>query len=189
MAGQRFRLGLQRFERCFGWSDHSLVEYGLHFMRALGTNGALAVKGLWLEKKVSINLINVYAPNVSKGQQKLWDELHKWIIDNTDVPWCVCGDFNSILVKSEGKGVGRYSDVRRSRQFNRFISDTDLVDLPLLRRKFTWYKDNGDSCSRIDRFPLSTSWFTRWPNAKQTGLRRTFSDHAPILLEVTEKEN
>ncbi|KAL8498894.1 hypothetical protein ACS0TY_022022 [Phlomoides rotata] len=67
--------------------------------------------------------------------------------------------------------------------------DSDQVDLPLLRRKFTWYKDNGGSCSRIDRFLISSSWCNRWPNAIQIGLKRTFYDHAPILLEVSVKEN
>ncbi|KAL8556280.1 hypothetical protein ACS0TY_003917 [Phlomoides rotata] len=90
---------------------------------------------------------------------------------------------------TERKRVGRYNDDRRRRQFNRFIYESGLVDLPLLRRKFTCYKDNGKSYSRIDRFLLSSHWCSRWPNAKQSGLKRTFSDHAPILLDVTEKEN
>ncbi|KAL8537651.1 hypothetical protein ACS0TY_012686 [Phlomoides rotata] len=46
------------------------------------------------------------------------------------------------------------------------------MDLPLLKRKFTWHKDNGECCSRIDRFLLSSSWCNRWPNAKQFGLKR-----------------
>ncbi|KAL8490948.1 hypothetical protein ACS0TY_022816 [Phlomoides rotata] len=85
--------------------------------------------------------------------------------------------------------MGRYNDNKRRRQFRRFISESDLEDLPLLRRKFTWYKDNDRSCSRINRFLLSTAWCNRWPNVKQIGLKRTIYDHAHIMLEVTEKEN
>ncbi|KAL8543706.1 hypothetical protein ACS0TY_004319 [Phlomoides rotata] len=55
------------------------------------------------------------------------------------------------------------------------------------RRKFTWYKDNGTCCSRIDRFLVSNNLCSMWPNLKQSGLKRTFSDHAPILLEASNK--
>lgn len=58
-----------------------------------------------------------------------------------------------------------------------------LVDLLLERRKFTWYRGNGQSCSRIDRFLLSSEWFNKWPNLAQFGLKRKVSDHAEILLK------
>ncbi|KAL8510060.1 hypothetical protein ACS0TY_017040 [Phlomoides rotata] len=132
------------------------------------TDGALAIKGLWIEEKISLILIN--------------------ISNQTEVLCCLCGDFNTTLEPDERKGVGRYNDAKKRRQFNRFVSDNDLVDLPLLRRRYTWYKDNGGRCSRIDRFLISAGWCKRWPNAKQIGLKRTISDHAPILLDVNEKE-
>ncbi|KAL8555169.1 hypothetical protein ACS0TY_003106 [Phlomoides rotata] len=153
------------------------------------TNGALAIKGLWNEKKVSINLINIYASCKSKKQQVLWDEIHEWISKQPEAFWCVCGDFNTTLYQAERNGKGRFNDEKRRRQFSKFIVECDLIDLPLLRRKFTWYKDKGGSCSRIDRFLLSTSWSNRWTNVKQSGLTRSIYDHAPILLEVFEKEN
>ncbi|KAL8529933.1 hypothetical protein ACS0TY_007123 [Phlomoides rotata] len=153
------------------------------------TQGALAVKGLWIEEKVSFCLINIYASNITQDQQKVWDDTQQWLCNQSEKFSRICGDFNTILDLSERKGTGKYFDAKRSRQFRRFISNPDLVDLPLLRRKFTWYKDNDGCCSRIDRFLLSSAWCKRWPNVKQTSLKRTFSDHAPILLEVTEKEN
>ncbi|KAL8503150.1 hypothetical protein ACS0TY_022046 [Phlomoides rotata] len=153
------------------------------------TEGALAIKGCWMEEKVNINLINIYASHKSKRQQKLWEEIHEWIGNQPDNFWCLCGDFNTTVVQDERKGSSRVNDDKRSRQFNKFIMETELIDLPLLRRKFTWYKDNGSSCSRLDRFLLSAAWYDRWPNAKQIGLKRTFSDHAPICLDVTKKEN
>ncbi|KAL8544569.1 hypothetical protein ACS0TY_004955 [Phlomoides rotata] len=142
------------------------------------TSGALAIKEYWLEEKVSINLINIYAYNDAKGQQLLWDDLHDWLTVQTDELWCLCRDFNTTLDLAKRKG-----------QFCKFVLDSDLVNLRHLRRKFTWYKDNGGSCSRIDRFLTSSFWCNRWPNVRQIGLKRTFSNHAPILLEVTVKEN
>ncbi|KAL8488413.1 hypothetical protein ACS0TY_024620 [Phlomoides rotata] len=134
-----------------------------------GVPGALAIKGNWHSSVNNFCLINTYAPSRSKDQQRLWEDIQLWINGQQELTWCVCGDFNT-----------------RSRQFCKFISNLELVNLPLLRRKFTWYKDNGSCCSRIDRFLLSKKWCFQWPNLKQTGLKRTFSDHAPLLLEATD---
>lgn len=38
------------------------------------------------------------------------------------------------------------------RDFNRFIDDMFLNDLPLMGRKFTWIRPNGSALSRLDCF-------------------------------------
>ncbi|KAL8509574.1 hypothetical protein ACS0TY_016699 [Phlomoides rotata] len=153
-----------------------------------GTEGALAMKGKWTDGDVLINLVNIYAPNETKAQLDLWKEVQGWITSNPQDLWCVCGDFNMILYQSERRGRGRFVRHTGVKQLRNFIENSELVDLPLLKRKYTWYKDNGESCSRIDRFLISASWYNRWPNSKQTGLKRTLSDHARILLENSQKE-
>jgi hypothetical protein len=42
--------------------------------------------------------------------------------------------------------------------FSRFIDDNFLIDLPLCGRKFTWYRGDGGSMSRLDIFLLSAEW-------------------------------
>jgi len=39
--------------------------------------------------------------------------------------------------------------------FNNFIDRHALVELPFIGRRFTWYRGDGHSMSRIDRFLLS----------------------------------
>ncbi|KAL8512924.1 hypothetical protein ACS0TY_019184 [Phlomoides rotata] len=154
-----------------------------------GSDGALALKGKWIAEDVYINLVNIYAPIDVKEQYKLWEEVLGWIQPQISDLWCICGDFNATLHQSERKGRSRFFNSRRCSQFRKLIEEAELVDLPLLRRKYTWYKDNGESCSRIDRFLLSSSCHNRWNQSKQYGLKRTFSDHAPILLDISQKEN
>ncbi|GKV15245.1 hypothetical protein SLEP1_g26043 [Rubroshorea leprosula] len=69
------------------------------------------------------------------------------------------------------------------REFNCFIHTAELIDLPLVGRKFTWYNSNGQQMSRLDRFLLSNEWILNWKDVKQWGLKRTVSDHCPILLK------
>jgi len=49
--------------------------------------------------------------------------------------------------------------------FNNFIEENMLIDLPLCGRLFTWYRGDGVSMSRLDRFLLSEKWCEAWPNS------------------------
>ncbi|KEH26260.1 hypothetical protein MTR_6g048650 [Medicago truncatula] len=71
--------------------------------------------------------------------------------------------------------------------FNEFIEECVLVDLPLCGRKFTWFKGDGRSMSRLDRFVLSEGWCLLWPNSMQVAHLRVLSDHCPIVLSVDEE--
>lgn len=44
-------------------------------------------------------------------------------------------------------------------EFNEFINEAEMVDLPLAGGRFTWSRI-GDrrQCSRIDRFLVSSDW-------------------------------
>jgi len=44
------------------------------------------------------------------------------------------------------------------------LEDGSLLDLPICGRLFTWYRGDGVSMSRLDRFLLSDNWCNVWPN-------------------------
>ncbi|KAL8511698.1 hypothetical protein ACS0TY_018212 [Phlomoides rotata] len=154
-----------------------------------GTSGVLAIKGTWQGNIKNFILINIYAPCGSMDQQRLWEDIQDWFAGQQDDLRCIFGDFNTVTNQSERKGGSRPTSDKKSSNFCKFIANLELVDLPLLRRKYTWYKDNGTCCSRIDRFFISQHWCSVWPNLNQFGLKGTFSDHAPILIESSDKEN
>jgi hypothetical protein len=68
-------------------------------------------------------------------------------------------------------------------EFGDFIVSMDLVDLPLLGRKFTWFHPNGSSMSRIDRFLISEEWLNDWGGCSLWALPRDISDHCPLILK------
>lgn len=89
------------------------------------------------------------------------------------------GDFNAIRNKSERSNcVGL---LRGSKDFLNFIEKCNLVDLPLLGRKFTWHGLNNKK-SRLDRFLVDEVWLEKIEDFQQQGLNRSVSDHIPILL-------
>jgi len=71
--------------------------------------------------------------------------------------------------------------------FNHFIEENVLHDLPLCGRKFTWFKEDSYSMSRIDRFLLYEEWYLEWPNCLQVAKLRGLSDHCPLILSVDEE--
>jgi len=68
------------------------------------------------------------------------------------------------------------------KEFNDWIEDLELVEPPWMGRQFTWFRPNGTSRRKLDRFLLSPEWLDRWPTTIQSTLPRNFSDHCPILL-------
>ncbi|KEH34757.1 hypothetical protein MTR_3g068195 [Medicago truncatula] len=68
--------------------------------------------------------------------------------------------------------------------FNKFIEDGRLVDLPICGRLFTWYRGDGFTMSRLDRYLLSENWCSTSPNCIQVANQRGLSDHVPFVLTV-----
>ncbi|XP_020223262.1 uncharacterized protein LOC109805546 [Cajanus cajan] len=96
----------------------------------------------------------------------------------------VCrGDFNAVRVEGERRGVSSYWREDDMKCSDEFIIESELVDLPLVGRKYTWYKINGKCMSRLDRFLVSNAWLSHWPHTTQWGLSRGVSDHCAILLK------
>lgn len=62
-------------------------------------------------------------------------------------PLLIMGDLNEVLLPEERKD---HSNVTASiEDFRDWINDFELIDLPLLGRKYTWYRNN--QASRNDR--------------------------------------
>jgi len=71
------------------------------------------------------------------------------------------------VFEEERKGRGLFLKQMETDMFNSFITYTLLIDLPLCGCLFTWYRGDGISMSRIDRFLLSEKWCEAWPNCIQ----------------------
>ena len=77
--------------------------------------------------------------------------------------WCVIEDFNTIRYPSERFGYEAFSPAMFA--FSDFIETNHLVDLPLERASFTWFRDSGSACmSRIDRTLASVDWVDLFGN-------------------------
>ncbi|XP_026420364.1 uncharacterized protein LOC113316389 [Papaver somniferum] len=100
------------------------------------------------------------------------------------IPGFLGGDWNvtkSIADRNRVRGVSR-----AMRDFISFISNHDLVGLPLSGAKYTWsnFQENP-YCSRIDRFLLNPLWEAMFSDTIQSAKPRPVSDHTPLMLSTT----
>lgn len=86
----------------------------------------------------------------------------------------------------ERKGRGTFFRQTEGNMFNKFISGNLLIDLPITSRLYTWYRGDGISMSRLDRFLLSKKWCEKWPSCILVAYQRGLSDHVPLVLLVDE---
>ncbi|KAK8472198.1 hypothetical protein PHAVU_002G142300, partial [Phaseolus vulgaris] len=62
-------------------------------------------------------------------------------------------------------------------------SGKNLVDIPYIGRKYTWYRPNGKAKSRLDRYLVSFEWLQHWSGSKQYITERQISDHCALVLK------
>ena len=147
----------------------------------------LLIHGRFIKSNAEFYLFNVYALCDQRAKQTLWTSLSARLHTLGNCNVCLCGDFNYIRSLEERRLVRGTRVVDDCPPFNEFIDDCVLVDLPLGGRKFTWYKGDECSMSRLDRFLLSEEWCLLWPNCIQVAHLKGLSDHCPILLSVDDQ--
>lgn len=109
----------------------------------------------WGCNKIRCFVINIYAAYNLADKRRMWDELRMSKRGFGNRLWCLVGNFNAVLSLSERIGQGGRSSIQECAVFRDFVGDFELVDVPLLGKKFTWYRSDSSSMSRLDRFLLS----------------------------------
>ena len=128
--------------------------------------------------------IGIIAPNQPGDRKLFWKELCR-LREEFGGPWCIRGDFNEVLSIGERSGCMRRS--MGMKDFINFFSSFNLVDLPMLGRRFTRCNAvDGAKWSRLDRFLLHPEWLERF-NFKLWGLSRFGSNHCPILMKEDDR--
>ena len=146
----------------------------------------LIIKGKVIHTGQDFIIANVYAPCETNAKQDLWMQLNQFILDNGEANVCIGRDFNSVRSTTDRRGRSEHFRHLDADNLNYFIDSSFLIDLPICGRLFTWYRGDGVSMSRIDRFLVSAKWCEVWPNCIQIAHQRGLSDHVLLFLSVDE---
>ncbi|KAA0040038.1 LINE-1 retrotransposable element ORF2 protein [Cucumis melo var. makuwa] len=123
----------------------------------------------------------IYGPSGGRNRKSFWAELLD-LKNKCSPTWLLAGDFNVVRFSSETSTQNPSKHSMRC--FNKFISDSNLIDPPLSNAKFTWSNLRVQPVlSRIDRFLYTTNWENLFTAHYSKTLSRVTSDHFPIALE------
>jgi hypothetical protein len=136
-------------------------------------------------------VVNVYSKCDIVSKRSLWCDLLMCKGGLGDGRWCIVGDLNAVCDMEERVG-NVLEEVRtlstEMLEFRHFVEDLEVVDLPLLGRRFTRYHASGRAMSRIDRMFISEGWESRWGNVALWVLPRDVSDHCPLVLNYNQED-
>jgi hypothetical protein len=153
---------------------------------SLSRDHVLWCHGRFIKSGEEFIVANVYAPCDPGAKQGLWDSLSLRLQSLRGTRVCFCGDFNAVRGPDERRSNSVGQRPEDNIAFSRFIEDNFLIDLPLCGRKFTWYRGDGGSMSRLDRFLLLAEWGRSWPNCTPVVQLRGLSDHCALVLAAEE---
>nr|GEZ48855.1 RNA-directed DNA polymerase, eukaryota [Tanacetum cinerariifolium] len=141
--------------------------------------------GVWLKNGIDLLIVAMYAPHDPRDKRMLWDYLVH-TIDQWDGVVVIMGDFNEVQHKS-----GRFGLIFNGQgvdEFNSFIANEGLEEVPLGGSAFTWCHKSATKMSKLDWFLISENLFITCPHITATTLKRYLSDHRPILLRETSND-
>lgn len=97
---------------------------------------------------------------------------------------CVIHDFNNVRRASERiRVVEANVGSGERREFNQFISDMGVDDIPINGRRFTCCRLNGKAISRLDRMLVSREWIAKWSGCSQYVGEWDISNNCPLVMK------
>lgn len=125
----------------------------------------------------------VYGPHLDSEKAGFLEELRE-VRGHCHGPWVLGGDFNMIY-SAEDKNNDNLNRAMMGR-FRRFVNDSDLKEIPLLGRRYTWSnKREAPTLVMLDQVLCTADWENMFPNCILHSQATQISDHCPLLLSLT----
>ncbi|GJX01702.1 RNA-directed DNA polymerase, eukaryota [Tanacetum coccineum] len=159
------------------WDPNSFIKHNYTI-----SDYFVIVRGKWLKKDIDLLIVAIYAPHDPRDKTMVWDYLSH-VINQWKGSVVIMGDFNEVRFKSDR--FGSIFNEKGADEFNSFIANSGLEEVPLGGCNFTWCHKSAAKMSKLDRFLVSNNLFTYCPHISAITLDRFLSDHRPILLRET----
>jgi len=189
--------------RCFSlWGDnkvgwiHNEGVSGAESMLTMWHKGAfgyerhvmgkdyITIFGQHIASKCHCAVINIYASCNLVENESLWAELSNIKCAHQNLAWCFYGDFNIVKNVSERRESSVTGNQKNKiRDFNSFIERNYMVELPVVSKKYIWFKANDSTKSKLNRVMVSEEWIQKWSGCKQHVQSGVVSDHCAIVVK------
>ena len=115
------------------------------------------------DKKGRSRVCWIYASTDFDERRNQWDYIKK-SVEIFDIPWLCIGDFNEIKENGEKKW-GRIRGKRRINNFQEFINDCELMEVPFKGQLYTCFnkRESGLVRERLGRALVNMKWEKEFP--------------------------
>nr|GEW86379.1 RNA-directed DNA polymerase, eukaryota, reverse transcriptase zinc-binding domain protein [Tanacetum cinerariifolium] len=141
--------------------------------------------GHWRNTVGDCYMINIYGIQDSLAKAILWNRIGDFMHQYAG-KYIIFGDM--IVVRNENERSGSIFSRQDADNFNSFIDNSGLIDLPLGGRLFTCINKSGTKLSKLDRFLISKEVAEALVDVRVATIDRLWSDHNPILLRVSKSD-
>ncbi|GJV13897.1 RNA-directed DNA polymerase, eukaryota, partial [Tanacetum coccineum] len=126
------------------------------------------IRGKWLKSGIDLIIVAVYGPHDPRDKRMVWEYL-SYVINQWNGNVVVMGDFNEVRYKSDR--FGSVFNVQGAEEFNAFIADVGLEEVPLGGSSFTWCHKSATKM-KLDGFSnfVSDVWKSA-PGVKDNGIK------------------
>ena len=144
----------------------------------------ITCRALFKETNCSFIITFVYAFNDGCDRVPLWDFISSF---DPGEPWCLAGDFNTVLSISEIHG-GREHWTPEMQAFKDCVTDKGLTSLRTIGDSFTWFnrRDMDPVFKRLDRVLVNDSWLLQFASSQVVIHNRGIMDHHALLISVCD---
>lgn len=136
----------------------------------------IGLTGYISSQNMMCTFINLYNPCTAEGRAAVWLEIADFCTSNSH-PCFIIGDYNETLEPND-RG-SQFISCQGTSDFQNFIHNLGLVEISATNGMFTWFR--GQSKSKLDRLFVQPEWLTSFPALKLSLLKRSISDHCPLL--------
>lgn len=133
----------------------------------------------------------MFTPLQYVRKRAFWNELINLKNNWSDGVWVVAVDFNAVRKMGEIKGRNNANSggsLNEMLEFNVFIDNMRLQDIPLIGQAYTWYRAGGGAKSIIGRILVSQEWLQKRPMSSQYTINIEISNHYPFILKYNQQD-
>ncbi|XP_019149856.1 PREDICTED: uncharacterized protein LOC109146658 [Ipomoea nil] len=126
-----------------------------------------------------------YGYSQSTRRQESWDLL-RHLKGQSNLPWCVIGDFNDLACQSEKRGPHIHPE-SLIQGFTTALEDCQLQDLGMIGNRYTWDRGRGTDAwveERLDRGLATADWSDIYDEALIFNIITMSSDHNALYMDV-----
>ena len=115
----------------------------------------IAINGFLKASNFECLLLNIYNLCSLEERAIVWRDMASYM-NHLKLPCLLMGNFNEVLPLMDMGS--QFFSTNGINDFQAFLQEQNLIEIPLANGKFTWYK--GNSKSKLDRMFVTHEWIT-----------------------------